>query len=79
MPIMAVAIGRVIDDNIELSETYFVKIIVASQTIAAIPTTFGHRTINTPVLVATPFPPLNFRNTGHIWPITAANAEAKTQ
>lgn len=46
---------------IEARETYFVNFVIISQTIMDRKEIKGAIAINTPNVVATPFPPLNFR------------------
>ena len=61
------------EPNIDPKETYLEIITIINQISTATTRTLGATTRSTPVLVATPFPPLNLRKTGHICPEIAAN------
>ena len=67
------SIGTVIDKRIEPKDTYLVSHTVIKKTSAAMAIAFGSKIISTPQVVATPFPPLNFKNMLQLCPITALN------
>ena len=52
---------------------------IASQTRRVKKAVEGERPIKTPILVATPLPPLNFKKTEKVWPIIAARLTAIIQ
>ncbi len=62
------AIGKEIAAIIDASETYLNTIKTISQTMSDMRNTLGISANVTPAVVATPFPPLNLKNTLQTWP-----------
>ena len=73
LPETAEVIASVIPKMIDAKDTYFDMANTMSQTIIEGINISGQSAPSTPMVVATPFPPLNLKNTVHIWPTMAEN------
>ena len=70
---------RLIEARIDPNETYLVNTTTINHTKAATPKAFGASINMTPMLVAIPLPPLNLKNTVHIWPHITLNPIRRVQ
>ena len=76
LPLKAAIRGTEIANRIEPKDTYFVIQTVMIQIESPAISSTGRRIAKTPMNVATPFPPLNFKNMVQLWPAITAKAKS---